>query len=186
METLIKAIQSTPIPTILIVAGLFIIVLAFVTKIGGIIEVSPEQKRWAIPTGLFLLTIGLVLNFTTVSPPATSTTATPTTPASTSTQINISGTWHDSVAGSSFRVSQDGNKFQYTSSGATQGDPFQSSGNGVLNGQNFESSYTTQYQSGRWSEGKCYGTVSAVARQITSTCTDSVYGQFQSNIIRDR
>ena len=68
METLIKAIQSTPIPTILIVAGLFIIVLAFVTKIGGIIEVSPEQKKWALPTGLLLLSIGLVLNFATPTP----------------------------------------------------------------------------------------------------------------------
>lgn len=66
METFIKAIHSTPIHTILILGGLFILVLAFVAKIGGIIEVSPEQKRWAIPTGLFLLSIGLVLYFTTL------------------------------------------------------------------------------------------------------------------------
>ncbi|UXE59331.1 MAG: hypothetical protein KA717_26230 [Woronichinia naegeliana WA131] len=51
MENLIKEIQNTPIPTILIWSGLFIVVLAFVTKIGGIIEVSPEQKKLAIPTG---------------------------------------------------------------------------------------------------------------------------------------
>jgi hypothetical protein len=63
----------------LIVAGLFILVLAFVTKIGGIIEVSPEQKRWTIPTGLFLLTIGLILNFATIPPPATPPTTLPTT-----------------------------------------------------------------------------------------------------------
>jgi hypothetical protein len=80
METLIKAIQSTPIPTMLIVAGLFILVLAFVTKIGGIIEVSPEQKRWTIPTGLLLLTIGLILNFATIPQPATQPTTQPTTP----------------------------------------------------------------------------------------------------------
>ncbi len=83
MGDLVKAIQSTPIPTMLIVAGLFILVLAFVTKIGGIIEVSPDQKRWAIPTGLFLLAIGLVLNFTTIPPttplPTSPTTASPTT-----------------------------------------------------------------------------------------------------------
>jgi hypothetical protein len=50
METLIQAILKIPLPTMLIVAGLFIIVLAFVSKIGGIIEVSPEKKD-----GLFLL-----------------------------------------------------------------------------------------------------------------------------------
>lgn len=88
METLIKAIQSTPIPTILIVAGLFIIILAFVTKIGGIIEVSPEQKRWAIPTGLLLLSIGLVLNFSTPTPTPTSTpTPIPALATPSSTQI---------------------------------------------------------------------------------------------------
>jgi|GEM_PF-4742056 len=81
METLIKAIQNTPIPTMLIVAGLFILVLAFVTKIGGIIEVSSEQKKWTIPTGLFLLTIGLVLNFATISPSTTPSNTPPTTPS---------------------------------------------------------------------------------------------------------
>jgi hypothetical protein len=84
METLIKAIQSASIPTLLIVAGLFILVLAFVTKIGGIIEVSPERKRWNIPIGLLLLTIGLILHFATIPPPTTSPvtppTALPTTP----------------------------------------------------------------------------------------------------------
>lgn len=63
METIIKAIQTTPLPIILISAGVFIIILAFVTKIGGVIEVSQEGKRWAIPVGLFLLFIGLALNF---------------------------------------------------------------------------------------------------------------------------
>ena len=63
MEALIKVIQDTPIPTIFIVVGSFILILAFVTKIGGLIEVSPEQRRWAIPIGLFMLVIGLILSF---------------------------------------------------------------------------------------------------------------------------
>lgn len=62
MGKFLTAIKETPVPTILIVVGLFIIVLAFVVKIGGIIEVSSEQRRWAIPVGLFVLIIGLVLN----------------------------------------------------------------------------------------------------------------------------
>lgn len=64
MESVINAIQKTPIPIILIVAGLFFLLLGFVSKLGGIIEVSPEQKRLTIPIGLLVLTIGLLLNFT--------------------------------------------------------------------------------------------------------------------------
>lgn len=63
METIIAAIQNTPIPTILILAGLLFLLLGFVTKLGGIVEVSPEQKRLAFPIGLLVLAIGLLLNF---------------------------------------------------------------------------------------------------------------------------
>ncbi|MBI4780976.1 MAG: hypothetical protein HY785_06590 [Oscillatoriophycideae cyanobacterium NC_groundwater_1537_Pr4_S-0.65um_50_18] len=78
---LIEGIQSTPIPTMLIVAGLFILILAFVTKIGGMIEVSSEQKRWAIPIGLFVLVMGLVLNFSS-APITTVVTPSPSAPSS--------------------------------------------------------------------------------------------------------
>ena len=63
MEKAINTIINTPIPIMFIVVELLILVLGFVKKIGEIIEVSEEQKRWAIPIGLFLLTIGLILNF---------------------------------------------------------------------------------------------------------------------------
>ena len=66
MESFLTAIKDTPVPTILIVVGLFIIVLAFVVKIGGVVEVSSEQRKWAIPVGLFVLIIGLVLEFASV------------------------------------------------------------------------------------------------------------------------
>lgn len=80
METFLNAIQKTPLPTILILAGLLFLLLGFVTKIGGIIEVSPEQKRWTIPIGLLVLAIGLVLNSATPAPNTTSApTITPTT-----------------------------------------------------------------------------------------------------------
>lgn len=61
MEAAITAIQKTLVPTILILAGLLFLLLGFVTKLGGMIEVSPEQKRWTIPIGLLVLSIGLVL-----------------------------------------------------------------------------------------------------------------------------
>jgi uncharacterized protein YgiM (DUF1202 family) len=67
MGEAIKAIQETPLPTLLIIAGLFFLLLGFVNKLGGIIEVSPEQKRLTIPIGLLILTIGLVLSFSTSS-----------------------------------------------------------------------------------------------------------------------
>jgi hypothetical protein len=64
MGDVIKVLKDTPIPTILIWAGLFFLLLAFVSKLGGVIEVQPNQKRSAIFIGLLLLTIGLALNIT--------------------------------------------------------------------------------------------------------------------------
>ncbi len=68
MGDIIKALKDTPIPTILVLAGLFFILLTFVTKLGGMIEVQPNQKRWTFFVGLLLLTTGLVLNFSTDFP----------------------------------------------------------------------------------------------------------------------
>ena len=63
MEIFITAIQKTPIPTVLIFAGLLFVLLGFTTKLGGIIEVSSEQKKLAIPVGLIILVVGLALTF---------------------------------------------------------------------------------------------------------------------------
>lgn len=69
MEVIVAAIQKTPIPTILILAGLFFLLLGFVSKLGGMIEVSPEQKRLTLPIGLLVLTLGLLLTFIPSSSP---------------------------------------------------------------------------------------------------------------------
>lgn len=67
---IINAIKDTPAPVLMIVAGLFFLTLGFVNKIGGIIEVSSEQRKWTIPIGLFVLIIGLIINsFPSPSPP---------------------------------------------------------------------------------------------------------------------
>lgn len=58
-----NAIRDTPIPTILILAGLFFILLAFVDQIGGVISASKTQKQSAIFVGLAVLTTGLVINY---------------------------------------------------------------------------------------------------------------------------
>lgn len=62
MGEIIKALSDTLIPTILILAGLFLILLAFVSQLGGVIKVQPVQQRWAALIGISLLVVGLVLN----------------------------------------------------------------------------------------------------------------------------
>ncbi|MBD1873846.1 hypothetical protein H6F75_10150 [Nodosilinea sp. FACHB-131] len=81
---IIDALKDTPIPTILIFAGLFFIFLAFVRKVGGVIEVQPAQQKWSAPIGLALLVFGLVLALNTPSEPAGSNAGSPT-PSVTST-----------------------------------------------------------------------------------------------------
>lgn len=68
MPDIIKAIQDTQIPKLLIVAGLLFLLLGFVNKLGGFIEVSSEQKRLTIPIGLLVLTIGLILSLSVATP----------------------------------------------------------------------------------------------------------------------
>ena len=62
MQDFVKAIHDTPIPNLLIASGLLFLLLGFVNKLGGFIEVSREQKRLTIPIGLLVLTIGLTLS----------------------------------------------------------------------------------------------------------------------------
>jgi hypothetical protein len=72
MKDVIDALKDTPIPTILVLAGLFFLLLSFVNELGGVIKPQPNQKRLTIPLGLLLLTLGLVLNSTHSSPPVLS------------------------------------------------------------------------------------------------------------------
>ncbi|MBD2108437.1 hypothetical protein [Nodosilinea sp. FACHB-13] len=79
---IIDALKNTPIPTILIFAGLFFILLAFVSKVGGVIEVQPAQQKWSAPIGLALLAAGLVLALNT--PPTTNSSSNESSPSATS------------------------------------------------------------------------------------------------------
>lgn len=63
MKDLLSTLKDTPVPTLLILAGIFFLMLSVVTRLGGAIEVSPSQQKLAIPIGLFLLSIGIALNF---------------------------------------------------------------------------------------------------------------------------
>ena len=62
MQDFLKAIHDTPIPNLLIASGLLFLLLGFVNKLGGFIEVSREQKRLTVPIGLLVLTTGLTLS----------------------------------------------------------------------------------------------------------------------------
>jgi hypothetical protein len=101
MEAFLNAIQHIPLTTILILAGLLFLLLGFVTKLGGFIEVSSEQKRWAIPTGLFVLTIGLALYLKAPSPsttpaPASASSAVTAQPEATNISNLPASTYQDS------------------------------------------------------------------------------------------
>jgi hypothetical protein len=54
MGDIINALKGTPIPTVLVWAGLGFLLLTFVSKIGGTIVVLPNQKRWTFLLGLLL------------------------------------------------------------------------------------------------------------------------------------
>jgi hypothetical protein len=89
MGEIINALANTPIPTILIFAGLFFILLTFVSKVGGVLEVQPAQQKWSAPIGIALLVLGLILALNTVpadtsnrdSKPVPNATPSPTEPS---------------------------------------------------------------------------------------------------------
>jgi hypothetical protein len=62
MESVIKALKDTPIPTILVVGGMAFLLLAIAGQLAGRIVVAPERQRWAALIGGGLLTIGLALH----------------------------------------------------------------------------------------------------------------------------
>ena len=69
MEWIPDFFEAISIPTILILAGLFFILLGFVNKIGGVVEVKPNRSRSAIFIGILLLTTGLTLSSSTLFAP---------------------------------------------------------------------------------------------------------------------
>jgi len=112
-------------------------------------------------------------------PPMPAPTTTPASPSPTpAAEINISGVWRDEW-GFSSQITQQGSAFKYTSWGVACRGNFQTSGRGTIKGNVVESDYQSTY-----SQGHCSGTVSSDGRRMTSTCTDSACGQFQSSAVR--
>ena len=61
MSDVISAIANTPIPTILIVAGIVFLLLAIADKIYGEIRVSASRRKQALIVGVILLLVGLLV-----------------------------------------------------------------------------------------------------------------------------
>ena len=51
MESVIAALKDTPIPTILVIAGIAFLLLAIAGQLAGRIVVAPERQRWAAIIG---------------------------------------------------------------------------------------------------------------------------------------
>ena len=62
MESVLAALKETPIPTILVVAGIVFLLLSMVGQLVGHVTVPPERQRWAAVTGGALLIVGIGLH----------------------------------------------------------------------------------------------------------------------------
>jgi hypothetical protein len=67
MESILGALKETPIPTILVVAGIVFLLLSIAGQLAGRIAVPAERQRWAAVMGGILLISGVALY---VVPPA--------------------------------------------------------------------------------------------------------------------
>lgn len=75
------ALKNTPIPNILVVAGIAFIFFAFVGSMGANIQIDPSSKKGSVIVGVVMLFVGLGLYLV---PPSTGTAA---------TTDKIAGTW---------------------------------------------------------------------------------------------
>ena len=94
--------------------------------------------------------------------------------------LNVAGRWRDNW-GVAYIISQDGNVMKVVAEGPScRGGYVRSTGSGTVTGNSF----ATTYQSTLPSRGECFGTISASGTRMTSTCRDTVCGQFASSVDR--
>jgi ABC-type uncharacterized transport system permease subunit len=63
MDAIITAVFNSPLPSLMVAAGLFFLALAVVSQLGGAVTVSPERQKLAAGIGAVLLAFGLFLHF---------------------------------------------------------------------------------------------------------------------------
>ncbi len=59
----IGSLQNTPLPTILVIGGILLLVLAVASELGGKITIAPQRQKSALVLGIGLLAIGVALYF---------------------------------------------------------------------------------------------------------------------------
>jgi hypothetical protein len=62
MESVFAALKETPIPTILVIAGIAFLLLSIAGQLAGRITVPPEQRRQAKIMGYLLVVVGVALH----------------------------------------------------------------------------------------------------------------------------
>jgi hypothetical protein len=62
MESILGALKETPIPTILVVAGIVFLLLSIAGQLAGRITVPPERQRQATIIGCLLVVVGVALH----------------------------------------------------------------------------------------------------------------------------
>jgi len=100
-------------------------------------------------------------------------------PRAVTESLDLSGLWRDNW-GNTSQITQRGDAYTFTAWGSACRGNFRSTGSGTIRGKYVESTY----QSTIPSQGRCSGTVSDDGRRATSTCVDSVCGQFALSSVR--
>jgi hypothetical protein len=62
MENVITALKDTPIPTLLVIAGIVFLLLSIAGQLAGRITVPPERQRQATIIGCLLVVVGVALH----------------------------------------------------------------------------------------------------------------------------
>ncbi len=76
ISNVLSVLKDTPLPTILVVAGIAFLLLALAGQVAGRIEVPPPRQKWAGAVGILFLVAGIGLSM--VPPPLPTETARPT------------------------------------------------------------------------------------------------------------
>src|SRR5215472_8840591 len=63
MQDVLLAMKDTPLPTILVIAGIFCLLLSVTSQFTGKITVDPTQRFWARLAGAALVVIGIGINY---------------------------------------------------------------------------------------------------------------------------
>ena len=62
MESILTALKDTPIPTILVIAGILFLLLSIAGQLAGRIAVPPERQRQAAIMGCLLVLVGVAVH----------------------------------------------------------------------------------------------------------------------------